>query len=77
MNETKLYLVQRRAVYSQGECGIFDSLQLARSAVVHFKSLEPDDHHAFNIIEFNLNDLVKITGRAVYGSPEYDYKLVE
>ena len=77
MRAKKLYLVQRQAVYSQGECGIFDSLELARHVAKHFKSLEPDDHHSFNIIEFNLNDLVKITGNGVYGSPEYDCKVVD
>ena len=76
---TTLYLVQRQGVYSQGECGIFDSLELARTCVTNFQALEKDTYHSFNILEFKLNEQVSITGNsATWGySPDYDVKLVE
>lgn len=70
------YLVQRHGVYAQGEVGIFDSLELAKAAVIRAKAAERDEYHSFHILEFQLNELCSYTDEGYYGNPKYIHKVV-
>lgn len=74
----KLYLIERSAIYRHGIFGVYDTLELARKAKALAKSLEPDDHHDFKILEYTLNDTVDFnkSGDFCY-SPRYNEIEVE
>ncbi len=59
-----MYIVTRHGIYMQGVIGVYASQDLAESAVVRAKQLEPDTYHTFEIHEINPNRDVFI---GVYG----------
>jgi len=52
----KLYIVERRGVYSQGIIGVFSTPDIAEQAMWRAKKKEPDNYHTFDIIEVGLNE---------------------
>ena len=66
----KLYISVKRGVFIQGIAGITNSYERAKLWTKFLKYAERDNYHSFEILSFNLNEMVVDLERAAERSDE-------